>query len=85
MNEDRWHEERLAELLALLRPAPPGWIRAAEELPSLRRTLDDLVARAEADAAFRADLIADLEQALAAEGVEPSPRVVEELRNRLEG
>ena len=84
MNDARWHEERLAELLAMLPPAPTGWVRAAQELPALRRTLDELAARAEADAAFRAELIADLERALEAEGVEPTPRVLEELRSRLE-
>jgi hypothetical protein len=84
MNDARWDEERLAELLALLPPAPTGWVRAAQELPALRRTLNGLVARAEADAAFRAALIADLEHALEAEGVEPTPRVLEELRSRLD-
>jgi hypothetical protein len=84
MNDARWDEERLAELLALLPPAPTGWVRAAQELPALRRTLDGLVARAEADAAFRMALVADLERALEAEGVEPTPRVVDELRSRLE-
>ena len=84
MNDARWHEERLAELLALLPPPPTGLVQAAQELPALRRTLDGLVARAEEDAAFRAALIADLEQALEAEGVEPTPRVLEELRSRLE-
>ena len=34
---------------ALLRPAPTGWVLAAQELPAARRTLDDLVARAESD------------------------------------
>jgi len=84
MNDARWDEERLAELLALLPPAPRGWVRAAQELPALRRTLEGLVARAESDAAFRAALVADLERALEAEGVEPTPRVLHELRSRLE-
>jgi hypothetical protein len=84
MNDARWDEERLAELLALLPPAPTGWVRAAQELPALRGTLDGLVARAEADAAFRAELVADLERALEAQGVEPTPRVVDELRIRLQ-
>jgi hypothetical protein len=84
MNDVRWDEERLAELLALLPPAPTGWVRAAQELPALRRTLEGLVARAESDAAFRAALVADLERALEAEGVEPTPRVLHELRGRLE-
>ncbi len=76
-------EERLGELLRLLRPAPTGWVRAAQELPRARHTFDDIVARAEADLAFRDALIADLEQALAAEGYEPDPRILTELRERL--
>jgi len=84
MNDARWDEERLAELLALLPPAPTGWVRAAQELPALRSALDGLIARAEADAAFRAELVADLERALEAEGVEPTPRALQELRSRLE-
>jgi hypothetical protein len=77
-----WNEERLAELLGFLKPAPAAWVDAAAELPQLRAVLDDLVARAEADAEFRTALVADLEATLAQEGVEPSPRVVEELRKR---
>jgi hypothetical protein len=73
-------EERIALLLRLLRPAPPAWVRAAQELPAARRTLDEIVARAEADAAFRAALVADLEQALAGEGYDPGVRVLSELR-----
>ena len=85
MTANRWDEERLAELLALLRPAPEGWMQAAQELPALRRTVEELVARAESDAAYRAQLVADLETALEAEGVEPTPRVLHELRRRLQG
>jgi hypothetical protein len=59
-------------------------VRAAQELPAARRGLDQLVARAEADAAFRAIVLADLESALQAEGVEPEPRVVEQLRRLLD-
>lgn len=78
-----WNEERLAALLGLLKPAPAGWIAAAAELPRLRSVLDELVARAEVDAETRAALVADLESALAREGVEPTPRIVAELRERL--
>jgi hypothetical protein len=78
-----YDEERLGVLLRLLRPAPTGWVRAAQELPGARREFDDIVARAEADRAFRTALIADLEQALAAEGYEPDPRMLDELRERL--
>jgi hypothetical protein len=78
-----YDEERLGVLLRILRPAPTGWVRAAQELPVARRTFDEIVARAEADQAFRAALVADLEQALAAEGFEPDRRIVDELRERL--
>jgi len=78
-----YDEERLGELLRMLPPAPAGWVTAAQELPLARVQLDALVQRAEADAAFRASVVADLELALRAVGVEPRPAVVEHLRNRL--
>lgn len=77
-------EERLAELLALLPPAPRGWVEAAQELPLARPGLDRLVARAEADARFRELLIADLEAAFAEAGVEADPATVEAIRRRLD-
>jgi hypothetical protein len=78
-----YDHEQLAKLIGMLPPAPEAWVRAAQELPEARRGLDHLVARAEADAAFRAEVLADLERALEAEGVEPQPRVVDELRRLL--
>lgn len=78
-----YDEERLGELLRLLRPAPVGWVRAAQELPAARRSMDEIVARAEADLAFREALIADLEIALEQAGYEPDRRLLDELRKRL--
>lgn len=78
-----YDEERIAELLRLLTPAPEAWVRAAQELPLALRGLDDLVERARVDDRFRRALIADLESALAAEGYEPDPIVVDLLRRRL--
>jgi hypothetical protein len=78
-----YDEERIGVLLRVLRPVPSGWVRAAQELPVARETFDGIVARAEADRTFRAALIADLEEALAAEGIEPDRRLVDELRERL--
>jgi hypothetical protein len=75
-------EERLARLIRALPPAPEGWVRAAQELPLARAELDQIVTRAEADAEFRARLVADLEAALAADGYEPSPTLVQLLRVR---
>ncbi|MGH3006925.1 MAG: hypothetical protein ACRDOS_13715 [Gaiellaceae bacterium] len=80
-----YDEERLAELIRALPPPPEGWIRAAQELPFARRQLDDIVARAEADLEFRRALVADLEEALRAEGYEPGTLPLEELRRRLDG
>jgi regulator of protease activity HflC (stomatin/prohibitin superfamily) len=75
-------EERLARLIRALPPAPEAWVRAAADLPLARAELDQIVARAEADAEFRVRLIADLEAALAADGYEPDPALVHLLRVR---
>jgi hypothetical protein len=79
-----YDEERIAALLRLLPPAPTGWVQAAQELPAARDELAAIVTRAEADAAFRASVVADLEAALAAEGIEATPSVVAALRSQLE-
>ena len=68
----------------MLRPAPEGWVQAAKELPEARRSLDEIVARAEADLRFREALIADLEAVLEREGYEPVPPLVDELRKRFQ-
>ena len=78
-----YDHEQLSKLIGMLPPAPEAWVRAAQELPVARRGLNELVARAEADAAFRVQVLADLEQALQAEGIEPEPRVVEKVRRLL--
>lgn len=75
-------DERIGELLRVLPPAPEGWVRAAQELPAARRSLDEIVARAEADVAFRKALVADLEAALQLEGYEPDRLVLDELKRR---
>ena len=75
--------ERLAMLLRLLPPAPPGWVEAAQQLPAAREAIESIGARAEADAAYRARVLADLEAALEAEGFEPSPAALAALRGRL--
>jgi hypothetical protein len=77
-----YDEERLARLIRALPPAPEGWVRAAQELPVARTQLDDIVARAEADAEFQRRLVANLEAALEAEGYERDQRLVEALRLR---
>jgi hypothetical protein len=80
--ETRYDEERLGSLLAMLRPTPEGCVEAAQVLPGARLRIDEIVARAEADAAFRATVLADLEAALAHAGCEPAPPLVDALRRR---
>jgi hypothetical protein len=76
-------EERIAEQLRAL-PAPPvGWCEAAKQLPDARRGLETILGRIEGDERFRALALADLEEALRVEGVEPTPAVVALLRHRL--
>jgi hypothetical protein len=76
----RYDEERLGELLSLLRPAPTGWVQAAQELPQARLGLDAIVERARVDAEFRVLLIADLEEALAQAGYEPTDELLDAVR-----
>lgn len=76
-------EERIAQLIRALPPAPRGWVEAAQELPLARRGLDDIVARAEADADFRKACLADLETALAAAGYELDADLLTAVRRRL--
>ena len=79
-----YDEQRIGELLRLLPAVPDGWVRAAQELPQARAELAAIVARAEEDAVFRAKVVADLEAALEAEGIDPIPSAVAALRVRLE-
>ena len=78
-----YDEERLGKLLRMLPPAPEGWVLAAQELPSARAALDQLVTRAEADSELRRRILNDLEAALADEGVERNSALLAELRTRL--
>jgi type VI protein secretion system component VasF len=80
-----FNEDRLAELIGTLPPAPQAWVQAAQELPFARTELDAIVARAEADAEFRQALIADLEATLAQEGYEPERPLLDALRRRFAG
>lgn len=78
-----YDEQRLAELLRALPPAPDGWVKAAQELPRARAELDGLVERAVADAEYRKTVLADLEAALREAGHEPDPARIAALRARL--
>jgi hypothetical protein len=82
-NEFPHDEERVAELLRMLPPAPEAWVEAAQELPRARREIDEIAARVEADKEFRAAVTADLEAALEAAGYEVSPSLIPVLRARL--
>ena len=78
-----YDEEHLAALLRELPAAPPGWVRAAQELPSARAAMDDLVERATLSEQCRRQVLSDLEEALEQAGIEPDRRAVAALRARL--
>jgi len=78
-----YDEERLGVLVRLLPPPPRGWTEAAQELPLAREAIDRIVARAEADAAFRGRLFADPEAAVEEAGFEATPSVLASIRLRL--
>ncbi len=73
-------EESIASLLSELREPPRGWIDAAKELPRARQELDDIVARAQADASYRKRVLDDLESALREAGHAPEPALVAALK-----
>ena len=75
--------EELAQLIALLPPAPAGWVEAAQELPRAKAGLDALIARAEEDAELRARILADLERAFGEADIQPTPSLLDEARRRL--
>jgi hypothetical protein len=77
-------EEEIAERLRRLPPAPAAWVRAAQEFPRARALMDDIVARAEADAEYRRAVLADLEATFRLAGVEPAAPLVEQLRRQLD-
>ena len=83
MTEHVYDEERLAQLLKMLPPAPEGWVKAAQELPQARMEIDQIAQRAEEDAEFRAAAIANLEVALEQAGYDVDPSLLPELRERL--
>ncbi len=76
-------EERIAELIAALPPAPPGWVQAAVELPAARMAIDQLVAQATEDRTRRQAILANLEDALRAAGVNPTRPALDGIRARL--
>jgi hypothetical protein len=79
----QYDEERLAQLLKMLPPAPEGWVKAAQELPQARHEIDEIAERAQQDTEFRAAVEADLESALAQAGYDLDPSLLPELKDRL--
>jgi hypothetical protein len=79
----RYSDIRLAGLLAALRPPPEDWERKAERIAMEQTQLPHILARAEGDPGFRADLLEDAEGALERAGYEPDRDTVETVRWRL--
>jgi hypothetical protein len=73
----------LGRRLRVLQPAPPDWVRAAQELPFVQDEVAEILARAAADSAFGEALRSDPGEALADAGYELSPDVVAHMHRRL--
>jgi hypothetical protein len=78
-----YDEERLGELLSVLKPAPEPWVRAAQELPLLSRSLAEIIERAEADHEYRQRVVADPVAALEEADVVAHSDAIEILKQRL--
>jgi hypothetical protein len=78
-----YDEERLGTLLSALKPAPEAWVRAAQELPLVQRSLDEIVARAHDDEEYRRRVLADPEAALEEADVVAHSGTIEILEQRL--
>jgi hypothetical protein len=79
-----YDEERLAELLSALPPAPAAWVQAAKGLPDIRAQLDQILERAKADDEYRRRVVADPRAALAEADVVAHADAVEILRRKLD-
>jgi broad specificity phosphatase PhoE len=79
-----YDEEKLGEILSALPPAPAAWVKAAQDLPLMRRSLDEIVERAESDEDYRRRVIADPEAALEEADVVAHGDAIEILRKRLD-
>ena len=76
-------DRELEQRLRLLPPAPPSWVRVAQELPFVQDELTAILSRAAHDQAFGDALLTDPDEALADAGYELSPDVVAHMHRRL--
>ena len=76
-------EGQLEHLLRLLAPAPPAWVRAAQELPFVRDEVAAILEQAAASPAFRDALVRDPGGTLRGKGHDLHPDVVAHILRRL--
>jgi hypothetical protein len=79
-----YDEERLGELLSSLPPAPEAWVKAAQNLPIARKSVDEIIERAEEDEEYRRRVIEDPKAALEEAEVVAHVDAIEILRRRLD-
>ena len=76
-----YDDERLGQLLALLPPAPAGWVATAKRIPLMELDARELAQKLEADPAFRKSFDADPVAAAEAAGL---PELAAQLERELE-
>jgi hydroxymethylpyrimidine/phosphomethylpyrimidine kinase len=79
-----YDEERLGSLLSALPPAPGGLVRAAKDVPVVRKGLAQIVERAEVDEDYRRKVVADPVAALEEADVVAHADAVEILKRKLD-
>lgn len=70
--------------MSALPPAPEAWVEAAQNLPVARKSVDEIVERAEADEEYRRFVIEDPRAALREADVVAHVDAIEILKRRLD-
>jgi len=78
-----YSERELAGLLRTLPPPPAHWVEAAEQIPQIKRQINDVLPFLESTAPGRAVETAELENAIEAAGLVAEPQLVAELQRHL--
>jgi hypothetical protein len=78
---DPLSDERIAQLLASLPPAPDAWVERAARIPRVQRDLADVQQRLDEDALLREAFRRDGERALRDAGLSVEHEVLEQLRD----
>lgn len=78
-----YSERQIAGLLRVLAPAPAHWVEAAQQIPRIKKQINEVLPFLGEIATGRAVETAELEMAIEAAGLTPEPQLVAELQRHL--